>query len=171
MFALSSSLRSGNLRRQIGRDVRYAQASHELRQVKCVRTDVTDGAGHAGPLGIGAPAGLLVAFRFELRRQPALRILNLYDPKFPELAARDHLARLSHEGIAAVVVGDGENLLRAIGDVDQVLRFSDLVGEWLVADDMKSCVETAPRGRVVQVVGRHDCNDVDTIGATCFRRE
>ena len=62
--------------------------------------------------GIDAPFRLFVAGRLGRPGQPVLRIFDLDEADFAEIAGLDHFARAPHQGIAGVIVRQRENAAR-----------------------------------------------------------
>ena len=88
-------------RRQVGEHRFDAPPEHVLDQVHPVRADVAEGEARAALLGLEAPreVGRL--------QQPVLQIGAVDEMDRAELAARDHLPRLLHHRVAAVVEHHG----------------------------------------------------------------
>ena len=107
-MAVVVELATGLENLQVATDRFGEQAGHVAGQIVGVRADVAEAAGRAAAGRIGSPGGLLLVFAFQPRPQPALHIEDADGVDFAQLAAEDHLARLPHQGIAGVVVGDGE---------------------------------------------------------------
>lgn len=59
-------------------------AGDELGEVEGVRADIADRTGGAGPGGVGAPRGLLLAAVLDPRGEPVLRVLDLDDAQRPD---------------------------------------------------------------------------------------
>ena len=88
-------------RREVGEDLDDALAGDVLDEIAPVRPDVADRGARAALVGLETPrevGGL---------EQPVLQIAPWTKCTAPELAAGDHLARLLHQRVAAVVEGDG----------------------------------------------------------------
>ena len=78
-----------------------------------------------------------------------------------EIAAGDHLARLLHERVAAVVERHGVHDAGRGRCLKQLACFAGRNGERLVRNHVLLRVECRADHRAVQVVGRRDVDDVD----------
>jgi hypothetical protein len=84
-------------------------------------------------------------------------------------AAAHHRPRLPHHRIAGVVVGDAEDQ-PGLRQLLQIQRLGQIVGQRLVADDINALLQKGFGDGVVAVVGRHDGDDLDAVGALGFLR-
>ena len=78
-----------------------------------------------------------------------------------ELATGNHLARLLHERVAAVVEGDGVHDAGLFGRLVQRLRIRCRHRERLVRDDVLAVLQRGQDDRDVQVIRRRVVDDVD----------
>ena len=128
-----------------------------------MRTNVADAAGNAAPGRVGTPVGLFVAGTFEQRRQPTLVVLDDYFANFPELTVGDHVPCLTHQRVAGVIVGNGENDAGFFGNGNQILRLFRSVHQRLVADDIDASRGERFSHRIVQVIGGDDADEIDAL--------
>ena len=156
-------LPSEHQRGELGRDVRHLQAGDETGEVMGVRSDVADHRGLPGDAGRRPPGGLLVPAHFQERRGPARGVLHLDQADRAQLARADHLARLPHQRIAGVAVGDGEHEPGPAREPQKIEGVLELSGERLVADDVDAKLEEGPRDRVMARVWRHDRHHLDAV--------
>ena len=155
---------------QFGAELGDLEAGDEGGQMVGVGADVADAARRPGLLGVGAPGRLLVTRILDFLAQPVLGVLDLDHPDGAELARQHHLARLPDHGIAGVVVGQAEHQAGPPHRLGQVHGIVERGGQRLVADDVDSGLQERRGGPVVEVVRRHDGDDVDTVAARRLRR-
>src|SRR5438128_7678961 len=103
-----------------------------------MRPDIAEAAGRARTLGVRPPAGLLLFVPFQPAPQPALDITSADRVDLPEFPGTDHLARLAHQGVARVIVRDGEDYARLLDDFGQLLGLGQIEGQGLVAHDVEA---------------------------------
>ncbi len=140
--------------RDVAEDVRDAKSRHVLRQIAPVRSDVAERRRRAALVGLETPRVVRVL------EQPVLQVVADQKMRRADVAARDHVPRLLHERVAAVVERhrvDHAGLRRLI---EQLLRFLGGHRERLVGDDV---LPLGDRGRVdgvVKVVRRRVVDDL-----------
>ena len=100
-----------------------------------------------------------------LRGQPVLRVLRLDHADRAELARADPLARLAHQRVAGVVVGQAEHEAGAPHRPHQVERVVDRGRHRLVADHVDAGLEERLGGGMVDVVRGDDRDRVDAVVA------
>ena len=150
---------------KVGGDLRHRQPGDEGEKVEGVRADIAERAAGAGLFRIDPPFRLLGAGVLGSLGQPVLDIFRLNDADRAKRACRHHFARLPHQRIAGVVVGEKEDAAGASGDFRQCHRILQPGGQRLFADDVEAGFEEGFRRRVVQVVGGDDRHGLDAIGA------
>ena len=159
----SSSLRPFDEGGDVRGEFADLQAGDVFGEILRVRADVADAAGGAAPLRVGAPGGLLLPARFEPRGEPALRIFDDDLADLAELAGGDHLARLLHERVAGVVVGEAVEQAGLFHELAELLRLGEIEGRGLVAEDVEAVFERHLRRRKVHVVRRDDDDEVHAL--------
>ena len=132
--------------------------------------DIAEAAAGARPLRIDPPAGLLVPRVFQLGRQPVLDVLYLDNADRPQLADRNHLARLPHQRVTRVVVREAEHETAAPHGLHEVERVPHGRGHRLVTDHVYAPVEKGAGDGVMTVVRRDDADDLDAVGPLRFGR-
>ena len=100
-----------------------------------------------------------------LRGQPVLRVLRLDHADRAQLARADPLARLAHQRVAGIVVGQAEHEAGAAHRPHQVERVVDRGGHRLVADHVDAGLEERLGGGMVDVVRGDDRDRVDAVVA------
>ena len=107
---------------------------------------------------------------FELAKERNFENLVLLGKSdLAEIAIRDHCAGLPHQRIARVVVGDREDLAGLLDQRLQLLGLDNARRQRLVADDMDAGFQEDFRDGAMQMVRRHDRDDLDTIRTRRFR--
>jgi hypothetical protein len=148
--------------RGVGKQLAHLEARDVAREVLGVRPDVAEGA-RAGLLGVGAPAGLLVALLLQRRGEPALRVLGDDLANGAQLAVPHQIARLLDQRVAGVVVREREHDVLLIHETAQRFRVAEGGRHRLVADDVEAFLDEGPRDVEVQNIGRDDAYEVDAL--------
>ena len=128
-----------------------------------MRADVAEAAGGTALCRIGSPGRLFLTLALEPRPQPALDVFGADRLDLAQFTGEHHLAGLSHERVAGVVVGDGEDDIRLLDDGRQILRFLQRERERLVAYTMEAGLDGGLGHRKVHVVGGGDRDEVDPL--------
>ncbi len=136
--ALSSSLRPATCVERSAARCETCKPRDELGEMKCVRADIADSAGDAGLLRVRAPSGLFLTFGFERVVSQSCAYSTCTTRSSPSSPAAIISLRLSHERIAAVVVGDCENAPRTFRRCSTRSAASATCRQRLVADDVES---------------------------------
>jgi hypothetical protein len=131
-------------------------------QVLGMRAHVGQRAAGAAACGVGAPGAAAVADG-DLRREPALVVLDDHLVDGADGAGFHHGARFAHHRVAGVVVRHAEHRAGTRGGLQQVLRLRAGVHEGFVAHHMDARFGEGLGHRVVQVVGRDDGDEVDAL--------
>ena len=144
----------------VGKKGLHSQAAHIGAQVEGVGADVQQHQRAAQARRVHAPAGGGRGIG-----QIALHILQMDLPDGAQLAALHHVARLAHHRVAGVAVGDAELQAGGLHLVRQPLRGRQVGGQRLVADDVKARIQRRHADIEMAVVGRHDGQHIDAVGA------
>ena len=126
--------------------------------------DVADAAGGAAALGVGAPAGLLLAGGLEPRGEPALRVLDDDLANLAKSPGGDEVAGLLHQRVAGVIVREA---VEQPGFLDQLLQCPGLLqvkGGRLVAQDVEPVLQRHLGRRKMHVVRRDDGDKIHPLG-------
>ncbi len=148
---------------EVGADLGQIEADDEPRQVLGMRADVAQRPAGAGLRRIDAPSRLLLTRRLQIGAEPVLRVFGLHHADLAQFTGGDHLARLAHHRVAAVVVRQCEQLAAAPDHFGQRQRVGQVAGQRLVADDVDAGLQEGRGDARVQMVRRDDRDHVDAV--------
>ena len=153
-------LAAGHDGADVGRHLVHLQPGDEAQQLVGVGADVAHHQRCAAARRVGFPGG---AARPGLGAA-ALHVFHLHQADVAQLAVGHHGARLAHQRVAAVVVGQAKHPAGVLHALAQLLGLGQGVGHGLVADDVKALGQRRHGIGEVAVVGRHDGHHVGTVG-------
>jgi hypothetical protein len=155
---------------KLGGKAGHPLAGDELDEVERVRSDVAERAGQARTLWIDAPLGLLADAVLGLG-QPPLRIFHRHPADCTEAPAGDQLPRLPRHRVAGVGVGDTDESAGPLTRSFELERCRKRVRQRLVAQHRKARFQRRDRRGCVDVVGRHDRDELGAVRAAALTRE
>ena len=141
--------------RDVAEHVRDPQAADVLRQIAPVRPDVAERRRRAALVGLEPPGVVRVL------QQPVLQVVADEEMRLADVAARDGVARLLHERVAAIVEGHGVDDAGLRRLIEQLLRLGGRHRERLVGDDVLALRDRGGVDRVVQIIRRRVVDDLD----------
>jgi hypothetical protein len=126
-----------------------------LREIAPVRSNVGERRTGAALLGLQAPRKI---GRLE---QPVLQVGAVDEVRAADLAGRDHLASLLHQGIPTVIEGHGVDHAGLLRRAPQLVRLGGRHGQRLFRHHVLAAGDRRANHAAVQVIRRGVVNDVD----------
>ena len=111
---------------------------------------------------------LLLARLSQCIGQPLLRIFRIDVGDLTDIAALNHLARLTDHRIAGIGIGDGKRQIALLSDARKFLRLLYREGERLVTHEREILLQKCLGNLVVCVIRRDDDDKIQTVFAGLF---